>query len=103
MSVAVLRHSSVFSSPSRFLQNEVIITASDICLIGLYLSSAQRATHSLNSSNSSVVIASVSLAWPIVSWSSDCELMKANLACGSESDTLKMLRQRSSPVISESW
>ena len=89
--------------PSRFLQKEVIITASDICLIGLYFSSASRATHSLNSSKSSVVISSVAVAWPTVIWSIDCELRKANLACGSESDTLKMLRQRSSPVISESW
>ena len=103
MSVAVFMHSSVFSSPSRFLQNEVIITAADIWRIGLYLSSAQRAMHSLNSSNSSVVIASVSLAWPTDSWSSDCDEMNANLACGSESEILNLLRQRSSPVISESW
>jgi len=48
-------------------------------------------------------MASLSVAAPTDIWSRLCELEKANLACGSESAHLCLLRQRSSPVISESW
>ena len=48
-------------------------------------------------------MSSVDFAWPTVIWSSDCELMKASLIAGKEIAHSCTLRQRSSPVISESW
>ena len=77
------------------------MTASDIWLIGLVL--VERAARE---ALLELVVTRASSSrrpcpWlPTVSWSTDCESMKADLACGSESATLNILRQRSSPVIS---
>ena len=80
----------------------LIAAASDISRTGLYLSQPQRATHSMSSEKESVVIDWFSPAPPADIWSSDCEFMKANLACGIESEHLKRSRHDGSPVISDS-
>ena len=77
-------------------------SASVISLISPYLSRAQRARHSMNSSKSSVAIASLSVASPAAICSSDCELRKAYLASSVERRHVNFSLQRSSPVMSDS-
>mmetsp|Transcript_43605 Transcript_43605/g.120609 ORF Transcript_43605/g.120609 Transcript_43605/m.120609 type:complete len:202 (-) Transcript_43605:872-1477(-) len=76
--------------------------AGDTSLTARYLSQPQRATHSRNSSKSSVAMSSVAEPCPASSWSADCESMNAILACGIEKRHLYSVRQLGSPVMSDS-
>ena len=77
ISVCSLTTSSSELRPSRFWQAPRTHAAKLIDFTLLYLSTPQRATHSLSSSRSRVVAASVFFACPAESWSSDCDLKKA--------------------------